>query len=133
LIHATEHNHYAFHTHARYNAVNYELALARTDSTAHDIQLKLEVTLENVASQADPTNTSPINFTVVFSESVTGFDGTDVSLSGTRSEERRVGKECGSRWNRARAGMTGDGSEMGRVLTTVSAVPAWRSLTAVTS
>ena len=32
------------------------------------------VTINQAAGQADPTNASPINFTVVFSEAVTGFD-----------------------------------------------------------
>ena len=31
------------------------------------------VTINQAAGQADPTNASPINFTVVFSESVTDF------------------------------------------------------------
>ena len=34
-------------------------------------------------SQTDPTNASPINFTVVFSEPVIDFTGTDVTLAGT--------------------------------------------------
>ena len=41
------------------------------------------VTIEQASLQLDPTNISPINFTVVFSEPVIGFDGSDVILSGT--------------------------------------------------
>ena len=41
------------------------------------------MTIDQAAGQADPTNTSPVNFTVVFSEPVTGFTDTDVTLSGT--------------------------------------------------
>lgn len=41
------------------------------------------VTINQAAGQADPTSTSPINFTVTFSEPVTGFDASDVTLSGT--------------------------------------------------
>ena len=41
------------------------------------------VTVNQAASQADPTNASTINFTVVFSEPVTGFTSADVTLSGT--------------------------------------------------
>ena len=41
------------------------------------------VTINQAAGQADPTNTSPINFTVVFSETVTDFATGDVTLSGT--------------------------------------------------
>ncbi|UXI66549.1 beta strand repeat-containing protein [Tahibacter amnicola] len=41
------------------------------------------VTIDQDAGQADPTATSPILFTVVFSESVTGFDSSDIVLGGT--------------------------------------------------
>src|SRR5207244_5621279 len=68
-------------------------------------------TILQAAVQADAIPASPINFTAVFSEAVSGFTGTDVTISGTaggtktvtvsggpsRSEERRVGKECGGR------------------------------------
>lgn len=40
-----------------------------------------DVTINQAAGQADPTNVSPILFTAVFSEPVTGFTGTDVNLS----------------------------------------------------
>ncbi len=41
------------------------------------------VTVNQAAVQADPTSTSPIAFTVVFSAAVTGFTGSDVTLGGT--------------------------------------------------
>ena len=41
------------------------------------------VTINEAAAQPDPTNDSPILFSVVFSESVTGFIGSDVSLAGS--------------------------------------------------
>jgi len=41
------------------------------------------VTINQAAGQSDPTNSSPIQFTAVFSEPVTGFTGADVHLSGT--------------------------------------------------
>jgi FtsP/CotA-like multicopper oxidase with cupredoxin domain len=41
------------------------------------------VTIDQAAGQADPTGAGPILFTVVFSEEVTGFDATDVILSGS--------------------------------------------------
>jgi hypothetical protein len=40
------------------------------------------VTINQAAAQADPTNASPINFTVVFSENVSDFTGADVTISG---------------------------------------------------
>src|SRR5205814_3703918 len=41
------------------------------------------VTIDQAAGQADPTNSSPINFTAVFSEPVSGFTGAGVTLRGT--------------------------------------------------
>lgn len=41
------------------------------------------VTIDQAAGQADPTSSSPINFTAVFSEPVTGFAGNDVSFAGS--------------------------------------------------
>ena len=40
------------------------------------------MTINQAVGQADPTNTSPINFTVVFSEAVTGFATGDVTFAG---------------------------------------------------
>ena len=47
----------------------------------HDV--RPTVTINQAAGQADPTNASPINFTVVFSEPVTDFATGDVTLGGT--------------------------------------------------
>ncbi|MBK9483979.1 MAG: peptidase [Chitinophagaceae bacterium] len=41
------------------------------------------VTINQAAAQVDPTSTSPINFTVVFDQPVTGFATGDVTLAGT--------------------------------------------------
>ena len=41
------------------------------------------VTVNQHANQADPTNDSPIEFTATFSEAVTGFTGSDVTIGGT--------------------------------------------------
>src|SRR5204863_290973 len=97
---------YAFYTRARDNAGNYELAPASADSTTHLDTLKPDVTIDKAAAQADPTNTSPINFTVVFSESVTGFDATDVSLSGTAGATTKLVTGSGTTYNVAVSGMT---------------------------
>ena len=45
----------------------------------------VSVTVNQAAGQADPTRVSPINFTVQFNPTVTGFTSTDVTLSGTAS------------------------------------------------
>ncbi len=41
------------------------------------------VTIEQAATQAEETNTLPIEFTVTFNEEVTGFDASDITLGGT--------------------------------------------------
>ncbi len=55
------------------------LAVGNSASTSSDNSVIYDVTSPTVTinradSQADPTNLSPINFTVVFSEAVTDFD-----------------------------------------------------------
>ena len=46
------------------------------------------VTINQAAGQADPTSASPINFTVTFSETVTGFTTGDVTLLAARRAAR---------------------------------------------
>ena len=58
------------------------------DSTSTDITVAWApgsptVTINQAAGQVDPTSTSPINFTVVFSIAVTGFTTGDVTIAGT--------------------------------------------------
>src|SRR2546430_4784793 len=48
------------------------------------------VTINQAAGQADPTSTSPISFTAVFSEPVSGFTGSDVTLTGTAGGTKTV-------------------------------------------
>jgi len=53
------------------------------DATSFTVDGPPEVIVEQAAGQADPTSTAPIQFTVVFSEAVTGFTASDVVLGGT--------------------------------------------------
>src|SRR5205809_792091 len=69
------------------------IASTSTDNTVTFDPPPPTVTINQAAGQADPTSTAPITFTAVFSEPVSGFTGSDVVIGGTRSEERRVGKE----------------------------------------
>ncbi len=73
-----------------------------------------DVMIDQAAGQADPTGTSPINFTVVFSRPVTGFDGSDVGLSGTANPTTAVVTEIapndGTTYNVAVSGMTANGA-----------------------
>jgi predicted CxxxxCH...CXXCH cytochrome family protein len=67
------------------------VASTSTDKTVTFDNLKPSVTIEQGAAQADPTSTSPITFDVVFSEPVTGFATTDVTLSGTATGKSVTG------------------------------------------
>src|SRR5207249_592663 len=69
------------------------------------------VTINQAATQADPTSASPINFTVVFSEAVSGFTGTDVTIGGTAGGTKTVSVSGGrSTYNAAVRGMTTSGT-----------------------
>ena len=59
------------------------LASTSTDNTVTYDSTAPTVTINQATSQGDPATASPINFTVVFSESVADFAAGDVSLSGT--------------------------------------------------
>ncbi len=54
-----------------------------TDNTVTLDTVAPSVTVNQASGQADPTNSSPINFTVTFSEPVTGFASADVSTTGS--------------------------------------------------
>src|SRR5213596_3510409 len=76
------------------------------------------VTINQAAGQADPTSASPINFTAVFSEPVSGFTGTDVTISGTAGGTKTVTVSGGpSTYTVAVSGMTTSG-------TVIATIPA---------
>jgi hypothetical protein len=62
---------------------NASFASTSTDNTVTFDNVAPTVAIDQAAGQADPTNLSPILFTVVFSEPVTGFTGSDVSFAGS--------------------------------------------------
>jgi len=68
------------------------------------------VTIDQAAGQLDPTDTSPINFDVVFSESVSDFATGDVALSGTAGATTAVVSGSGMTYNVAVTGMTTSGT-----------------------
>jgi uncharacterized protein len=68
------------------------------------------VTINQAAGQADPTGNSPINFTVLFSEAVTGFTNADVSLSGTAGATTAIVTGGPTTYNVAVSGMTANGT-----------------------
>ena len=65
-------------------ATNPNTASTSTDNSVTWDVTAPTVTINQAGGQADPTSASPINFTVVFSEAVTGFATGDVTLSAAR-------------------------------------------------
>ena len=92
-------------------AGNLNNASSSTDNTVTVDTSAPAVTINQAVGQADPTNASTINFTVVFSEPVTGFVTGDVTLGGTTGGTK-VGTVTGSgtTYNVAVTGMTGQGT-----------------------
>src|SRR5690606_15160592 len=68
------------------------------------------VTVNRADGQGDSTNADTINFKVVFSEAVTGFDAADVTLGGTAGATTAVVTGSGTTYNVAVSGMTQDGT-----------------------
>ena len=68
------------------------------------------VTINQAATQADPTNASPIHFTAVFSAPVTGFSASGVTLSGTANPSSDTVTGSGTTYDVAVSGMTGNGT-----------------------
>jgi hypothetical protein len=64
-------------------AGNSNLISTSTDNTVTIDNLRPTVTINQTAGQLDPTPSQPINFTVNFSESVSGFDSGDITLLGS--------------------------------------------------
>ena len=79
------------------------------------------VTINQAAGQADPTNSSPINFTVIFDEPVSDFVTGDVTFSGT-ALGTLVGTVTGTgmTYNVAVSGMTSSGTVIANIATGVA-------------
>ncbi len=76
------------------------------------------VTIDQAAGQADPTSSSPINFTAVFSKPVSGFTAAGVTISGTAGGTKTATVSGGpSTYNVAVSGMTSSG-------TVIASIPA---------
>jgi UDP-3-O-acyl-N-acetylglucosamine deacetylase len=75
------------------------------------VETPLTVTINQAATQADPTNSGPIHFTVVFSNPVVDFAADDVTLSGTAPGSRvsRITRS-GRTYGVSVSGMTGAGT-----------------------
>ena len=85
------------------------------------------------SGQADPTSVSPINFTVVFSESVSDFATGDVTLSGTAGATTATVTGSGTTYNVAVSGMTSNGTVIASLAAGVAHDAAGNASTASTS
>jgi hypothetical protein len=86
------------------------------------------VTINQAAGQADPATLSPINFTVVFSEDVTGFTSADISFAGSTAGGTLVANVTGgpTTYNVSVSGMTSNGL-------VVASIPAAAAVDAVSN
>ncbi|MEZ4888343.1 MAG: Ig-like domain-containing protein [Chitinophagales bacterium] len=91
------------------------------------------VTINQGSSQSDPTNTSPIVFDVVFSESVTGFATGDVTLGGTAGATTATVSGSGTTYTVSVTGMTGDGTVTASIAANVATDAAGNNNTSSTS
>ncbi len=92
------------------------------------------VTINQAAGQKAPTNVSPINFTVVFSESVSDFATGDVSITGTAGGTMTATVTgSGTTYNVAVDGMTSNGTVIASLDAGVAHDAAGNANTASTS
>jgi large repetitive protein len=68
------------------------------------------VTVNQAAGQADPTDATPVLFTVVFSEPVTGFAPSDLVLAGTAGATTATVSGAGTTYTVSVSGMPGPGT-----------------------
>src|SRR5438046_130327 len=91
------------------------------------------VRINRAAGQADPTSASPINFTAVFSEPVSGFTGAGVTLSGTAGGTKTVTVSGGPTiYTVAVSGMTSSGTVLASIPAGVAQDAAGNTNTAST-
>jgi hypothetical protein len=108
-------------------------ASTSTDNTVTYDITRPTMTINQAAGQTDPTGTSPINFTVVFSETVTGFATGDVTLGGTAGATTGTVTGSGTTYNVAVSGMTSTGTVIASIAAGVAADTAGNTNTASTS
>ncbi len=95
-------------------------ASTSTDNTVTFNAVPPTVTIEQAGAQADPTSASPINFTVVFSEAMTGFATGDVTLSGTAGATTATVTGGPTTYNVAVSGMTVSGTVIASIASGVA-------------
>src|SRR5688500_1556576 len=92
------------------------------------------VSINQAAAQADPTGAGPITFTAVFSEAVSGFTATDVTIGGTAGGSKTATISGGpSTYTVAVSGMTTSGTVTASIVAGAAQDAAGNSSTASTS
>lgn len=84
--------------------------------------------INQATGQPDPTNTSPVNYTVVFSETVTGSTNADIQLTGTAGATTAT--VTGATYNVAISGMTSNGTVRATLPAGGAQDAAWNTNTA---
>ena len=98
------------------------------------IYTALDVTINQAAAQADPTGTSPINFTAVFTNPVSNFASGDVTITGTAGGSKTVAVTGGpATYNVAVSGLTTLGTVTATVAASVASDAAGNNNAASTS
>jgi hypothetical protein len=91
------------------------------------------VTINQATGQADPTNTSPVTYTVVFSEAVTGFTSSDITFTGTAGATTATITGTGPTYTVTISGMTGNGTVKPTIAAASASDAAGNTNTASTS
>jgi hypothetical protein len=103
------------------DGVNLNAASTSGDNSVLYDTVAPSVTINQASGQDDPTNVSPVNFTVTFSEAVTDFDDvSDVTLSGTAGATTAFITGGPTTYNVSVSGMTSDGTVIADIPTGAS-------------
>jgi len=97
----------------RVRAVDMAGNVGTAASSTWSVDLAPTVTIDSADGQADPTNTAPILFTVVFSKDVIGFGADDILFIGSTASGTLVATVSaidGRRYTVSVSGMTGSGT-----------------------
>ena len=114
-------------------ATNVDGTSGTSGAVSVTILTALGVTINQAAGQADPSGTSPINFTVVFTHAVTNFATGDVTLGGTAGATTAVVTGSATTYNVAVSGMTTSGTVIASIAAGVASDAAGNLNAASTS
>src|SRR5687768_3039905 len=115
-------------------AGNNSSASTSSDNSVSFDAARPTVSINQAAAQADPTGASPITFTAVFSEAVSGFSAADVTIGGTAGGGKSTTVSGGpSTYTVAVSGMTTSGTVTANIAAGAAQDAAGNTSTASTS